>query len=379
MKPDEAKVVERFRDCTSCFACLRHCPSYQGFDKGFVKELAQTLESGRISIDDALVAYRCTLCGFCGTQCPYDLSVRDLMDSVRYNYVKSGQGPLAAHTPLYVNRKVNFFSLLDGSSHKKKEYPAHADRIFFPGCSLRGYRPGLVGEVAHLLGDPYVMGDECCGKPLKAIGDWDEYEKHNGRILGLLESLGPSEIILSCPNCYGTFKPVVKFAKVIFAAEALLESLPSGQEQRREDLGTVVVHDSCPFRESPELFDISRKFVDIFYGGKRVEMKFSRERLQCCGGGGAVSYANEKLSQETAKMRLQDAKDSGADTVITFCNSCGVQFGPTSAEVGVKVRHAFDILFPESPPDYAALYKKSRSVFSGVCLLENLVRLSAQI
>jgi len=337
------------------------------------------LEEGRIGVDDALIAYRCTLCGFCETQCPYDVSVKELMDSARYSYVRSGQGPLAAHTPLYVNRAVNFFSLLDGSSHKKKEYPSHADRIFFPGCSLRGYRPELMSQVARLLGAPYVMENECCGKPLKAIGDWDQYEEHNGRILNLLERMGPSEIILSCPNCYGTFKSAIKFAKVTFAAEALLETVPPKEGPGREDLGTVAVHDSCPYRQNPELFDISRRFVDTFYGGKRVEMKYSRERLQCCGAGGAVSYSNEALSQDTARMRLKDAKDSGADTVITFCNSCGVNFGPTSGEVGVKVLHAFDLLLPESSPDYGALYKKSRSVFSGVCLLENLVRLAVQV
>lgn len=379
MNPSDAEVVRQFQDCTACFACLRHCPSYQGFDKGFVKRLAKSLENNAISIDDALVAYRCTLCGFCGTQCPYDISVKELMNAIRASYVRSGQGPLAAHTPLYVDRKVNFFSLLDGSTHKKKEYPKHADRVFFPGCSLRGYRPDMVQQVAHMLGDPFVMGNECCGKPLKAIGDWDAFKSHNERILGLLEGLGPSEIILACPNCYGTFKPSVKFAKVTFAAEALLEGAPAAGRKARDDLGTVAIHDSCPYRETPELFDISRKFVDTFYGGKRVEMKYSRDKLQCCGGGGAVSYANEKLAQDTARLRLQDAKDSGADTIITFCNSCGVQFGPTSADVGVKVRHAFDILLPESTPDYGKIYKKSHSIFSGVCLLENLVRLSVQV
>jgi len=330
-------------------------------------------------VDDAIIAYRCTFCGFCTTQCPYEVNVMDLMLAVREAYVASGQGPLAAHTPLYVNRKVNFFSLLDGSSHRKKKHPSKADRIFFPGCSLRGYRPELMEKVAHQLGDPYIMRYECCGKPLKIIGAREEYDRHHRSVVELLGRLQPSEIITACPNCYNNFKPDVGFAKLTFAADALLDALPPSKSEGRADLGTVAIHDSCPYRSSPELFDVSRKFVDRFYRGKRVEMKYSREALLCCGAGGAVSYANEGLAKEGATVRVQDAKEHSTDTIVTFCNSCGVQFGAVSGESGVRVVHAYDLLENGPLPDYQAIYKRSKSQFSGLCLVENLVRLSVQI
>jgi len=31
MNPSKEEVVKEFEKCTDCFACLRHCPSYQGF------------------------------------------------------------------------------------------------------------------------------------------------------------------------------------------------------------------------------------------------------------------------------------------------------------------------------------------------------------
>ncbi|HVP22789.1 MAG TPA: (Fe-S)-binding protein [Conexivisphaerales archaeon] len=373
------EVVKEFERCTDCYACLRHCPSYQGFEKGFLRSLTTSLELGTVDVDDAIIAYRCTYCGFCATQCPYGVSVMDLMMAVREAYVSSGQGPLAAHTPLYVNRKVNFFSLLDGSSHIKKEYPARADRIFFPGCSLRGYRPEMMEKVAHQLGDPYVMRYECCGKPLKVIGARAEYEKHHRSVVELLKRLQPSEIITACPNCYGNFKEDVGFAKLTFAAEALLNALPPSKTEGRADLGTVAIHDSCPYRATPELFDVSRSFVDRFYHGKRVELKYSRDALLCCGAGGAVSYSDEALAKEGARVRTRDAKEHSADTIVTFCNSCGVQLGAVTRESGVRVVHAFDLLDGSGLPDYEALYKRSKSQFSGPCLVENLVRLSVQI
>jgi hypothetical protein len=44
----------------------------------------------------------------------------------------------------------------------------------------------------------------------------------------------------------------------------------------------------------------------------------------------------------------------------------------------VKVVHAFDLLSP-SIPDYGKMYDRSKSVFSGVCLLQNLARLAVQV
>ena len=379
MTPAESEVVKAFEKCTACSACLRSCPSYQGFDATFVPDLAKALGENRIGIDEAMVAYNCTLCGFCSTQCPWDINVKDLMVAVRDNYVRSGQGPLAAHLPLYVNKKVNFFSLLDGSAHKKKEYPRQADRIFFPGCSMRAYRPEAVEKVAHMLGDAYVMKDDCCGKPLKMIGEKEAYEEHHGRVLDAMRKMNPTEVITSCPNCYSMFKPDLKFAKLKFAAEALLEEITPADVPVREDLGTVTIHDSCPFRENAELVEISRRFVESFYKGAKVEMKHSKTSTLCCGAGGAVSYANPDLAKSAALTRLREAKSKGADTVITFCNSCGVQFGASSQEAGVKVVHAFDLLDPLGAPDYSKMYSRSRQVFGGVCLLENVARLALQV
>lgn len=379
MNPTDAEIVKSFDRCTACDACLRSCPSFKGRDSQFVIDLAKSLGEDRIDVDDAITAYSCNLCGFCTTQCPWHVDVKGLMVAVRNSYVRNGQGPLAAHAPLYVNKKVNFFSLLDGTSHKKKEYPKHADKIFFPGCSMRAYRPEAVERVAHLLGDAYVMRYDCCGKPLKMIGETRAYEEHHARVLERMEALNPSEVITSCPNCYSMFKPDLKFAKLKFAAEALLEEVTPADIPFRSDLGTVAIHDSCPYRENTELIDLSRKFVNTFYPGEKVEMKHSKTRTLCCGAGGAVSYANESLAKTASLERLGEAKDYGADTVISFCNSCAVQFGCSYKQAGVKVVHAFDLLDPTRTPDYGAMYSKSKSVFSGVCLIENLARLTLQV
>jgi Fe-S oxidoreductase len=373
-------VSEKFEQCISCGACFRACEAYKTQNPKQLKKLAQTLKDNTLAVDDAHFAYRCNLCGYCQTKCPVGLNPSELFKEARISYCRSGQGPLSYHTPMLTNKKVNFFSLNNADALKKEDYPKEAETIFFPGCALRTFRPDLVAKVSGLLGkDVLTMNHECCGKSLKGIGLEDDYEAHNNSVLALLEGFRPKQIIVACPNCYTSFKPKIKFAEVLFAEELLLQKAAEIKPSVTANFGTVTIHDSCPFKETPELFDLSRGFVDAFYGGKRVEMENSRGKLLCCGGGGGVSFSNEKLSRRISQVRLQEAKAAGADTVVTFCLSCATQFGSVAAKEGVRVIHALDLLQPEVAPDYGAIYRRSRKQFGGGKLFVNLMRLSLQV
>jgi Fe-S oxidoreductase len=369
-------VTEKFEACKTCGACFKTCEAYKTYNPKTIKKLADTLNKNTLSINDAHLAYRCNLCGHCQTKCPEGLNLAELFKEARIAYCKSGQGPLSYHTPMLTNKKINFFTLNNNTLMKPK-YPKQADRIFFPGCALRTFRPELIEKVKTFLGDVLVLNQDCCGKSFRGIGLEDEYQTHNNALIRFLESFKPKEIIVACPNCYTSFKPKIDFAKVVFAQEALLQT--GKLKPVTTDLGTIAVHDSCPFKEAPELFNIARRFVDTVYTGQRVEFINSKEKLRCCGGGGGVSFSNEKLSKHISSVRLREAKATSADTVVTFCVSCAIQLGSVAAKEGICVFHSLDLLEPVSNPDYGIVYHRSRKQFSGSKLFVNLMRLQLQV
>lgn len=375
---DKNEVINRFEACKACGACFNACEAYKALDPKCIKKIVKALANCTLSVDDAHTAYRCNLCGYCQTKCPQNLNLAQLFGAVRVSYCKSGQGPLSYHAPMRTDKKINFFSLNDETPHKKPVYSKQAARVFFPGCSMRTFRPDLVLKVSRYFGDALVLnGDECCGKSFKSIGLEDEYETHNAKMVSLLEDLKPSEVIVACPNCYTSFKSKIKFAQVTFVEQALLNG--ASKFKKASGLGVLAVHDSCPFKEAPETFNFAREFVDGIYDGKRVELSNSKEKLRCCGGGGGVSFANEKLSRRISGIRLREAKAAGADTLATFCVSCAIQFGSVSRKEGVRIVHALDLLEPMSTPDYGEIYRRSRKQFSGGKLFVNLLRLSLQV
>lgn len=53
-----------------------------------------------------------------------------------------------------------------------------------------------------------------------------------------------------------------------------------------------------------------------------VEMRRIRENAWCCGAGGGVQDAFPEFSQWTAKERIAEALEAGAQTIISSCPYC---------------------------------------------------------
>lgn len=376
---DEVEQIEKkFEHCAKCSGvCLLSCEAYQNDNPQIIREISKNLKANTLSVDDAHIAYRCNLCSYCQTVCPQSLNVAELFYAARVSFCKSGQGPLSYHLPMLTNKRVNYFSLANKAALKKETYPKQADRIFFPGCALRTFRPDLVSKVSSYLGDALVMNNECCGKTLSGIGLEDEYDKHIASVVKQFKDLKPRQIITACPNCYTSFKYTVDFADVIFLEDILEEKIHN--KNIPGNLGTVAIHNPCPFGQAPELFEISKKFVDSAYSGKRIDLYEPKDKIRCCGGGGGLSFSNEKLSLQISRARLQEARKAGVDTLITLCVSCAIQFGSVAKNEGIRVIHALDLLEPSTIPEYSDIYKKSRKQFSGGNLFVNLMRLSLQV
>ena len=47
-----------------------------------------------------------------------------------------------------------------------------------------------------------------------------------------------------------------------------------------------------------------------------------REYSFCCGGGGGVPDAHPDVAQGAARSRVEEARDVGAETIVTACHRC---------------------------------------------------------
>ena len=83
-------------------------------------------------------------------------------------------------------------------------------------------------------------------------------------------------------------------------------------------------HDPCYLGRHNQVYDDPRNVLDAIPGLKRVEMKRSRDRSFCCGGGGLMLFYEPKEEQRMGVKRMQMAAEAGANVIVTACPFCMV-------------------------------------------------------
>jgi Fe-S oxidoreductase len=72
------------------------------------------------------------------------------------------------------------------------------------------------------------------------------------------------------------------------------------------------------------VYDAPRNILRSIDGVDFVELYRIREYSFCCGGGGGVPKAYPELAGSAALHRMEEARDVGADHLVTACHQCRI-------------------------------------------------------
>jgi Fe-S oxidoreductase len=73
------------------------------------------------------------------------------------------------------------------------------------------------------------------------------------------------------------------------------------------------------------VYDDPRAVLDAVGGLKRIEMTGNcRDRSFCCGGGGLMLFYEPDEKERMGSIRVQMAKEAGANVIVTACPFCMV-------------------------------------------------------
>jgi len=98
------------------------------------------------------------------------------------------------------------------------------------------------------------------------------------------------------------------------------------------------------------VFEAPREILGAVPGLDFIEMQRVREYAYCCGGGGGAPEAYPELARTAAEHRLEEARSTGAETLVTACASCmgqlaGAQNGQDEAVARMRVVDVIDLAF----------------------------------
>jgi Fe-S oxidoreductase len=273
-------------------------------------------------------AFKCSSCHICTEVCPYDFETTEMMEELRSYLVEVGVNP-EVHKKIY-ERIKKYGNPYGERGFISKEEEARV--IYFPGCTAM-YRQKNTMEstmaILEALGVKYSIPDGmvCCGSVLIRSGYGKtelvkELMERNKKIFG------DKTVLVSCAGCYSTFKNDYEGVNVKHVAEFIGDRLKELDLKPIEK--KVIYHDPCHLGRGGGVYEEPREAIKAIPGTELLEFKDNREKAICCGAGGGVKSSRAPLANDLAAKRAKEAKDAGAEVILSSCPFCELNIGENS-------------------------------------------------
>ncbi len=324
----------------SCGLCERKCPVYQVLKKktytsrGRNRVILGIIE-GKIKPSKELAEayYQCMMCGCCERWCA--LPDTEIERELRKFLIEQGfeieKHKANVEKVMKFGNPYGVEDLKEWKEGIKFASPKETHTLFFAGCTMPLRQPETLRKMAELLGpEKMVAMDEeiCCGSYVLRTGYEKQYNELTDRFLKYLADNDIKEIVIACPGCYTTIKEKLKKhgseIKVTHITQKLVEMLEKHKLTVKKMLGKVTYHDPCHLGRMEGLIEEPREILRQISDFKEIENHGYDSN--CCGAGGGVRAAFPELSSEIGKKRIEEAKATGAEILISSCPFCEEQF-----------------------------------------------------
>jgi NADPH-dependent glutamate synthase beta subunit-like oxidoreductase len=326
-------------ECMECVKVCQYLAHYKKYPKKYIREI---FNNQKVLLGAAHSANQfvnsCTSCGLCAHVCPNDLSMGEITIEARQTMLRENFMPPSAHE----------FPLLDMAFSTGEDFalcrhqPGKNDSayLYFPSCQLCATAPGEVLKSYEFLcenlegGVGILLG--CCGAPAYWSGRAELFQETLNGIRQQWHDMGKPQVITACCSCQSIFKEHLAEIPVL----PLWESLPAQFPDMKDTSGTkkpIAVVDPCVSRNYPETQSDVRDILAAL-GYTIEELPLSGDMAECCGYGGLVFNANQKLDDAIVARR---AAESDRD-FLAYCAMCRDKF----TMAGKRSAHLIELLFP---------------------------------
>ncbi len=383
----------------------RGCPSisYKNFHTycaGGRVTAALSLLEGKSSYSDKFqeIVYECVLCGNCDVTCKvcrYNMEPLETQRELRFKLVEDGQGlPQHKHLMDNLGKEGNMMMKPRAERGKWAEglkvkdlTKESAQVVFHAGCNFSYDKElGKAARTAVTLlqnagVDVGIMGkdEHCCGGQAYDMGYRGELTKQAENNIKAWTKAGVKTVVTSCAHCYHAFERLYpgvgsKF-EVLHTVEFVDRLIKQGKIKLTKSVPmTVTYHDPCflgrqgekyvpwkgkrkkvfgqiPVHVPPApryngawgVYEPPRNILKAIPGLELLEMERIREYAWCCGAGGGVREAYPDFSSWTAGERIEEAKSTGAEAMVSACPWCERNFIDAIAKDGQKMK-VYDII-----------------------------------
>jgi len=318
---------------------------------------------GTIYSEDEI--WSCTTCGACEEECPLLVEYIDKIVDLRRGMIDDGNVPQSLQKPLKaLESRGNPYGKMEKKKADWTKAPEfqqtcsvkildrsnRADTLYFVD-SITSYDDRMqsigratsriladIGENFGILG----AAEKDSGHEVRRFGEEMLFMALRDRNTDAIKASGVKRIVTADPHAYNALKhdykdvPPVEHISQVIAREVKAGNIQFKQVEDQD--GVYAYHDPCYLGRHNQVYDDPRTVLDAIPGLKRVEMKRSRDRSFCCGGGGLMLFYEPKEEQRMGVLRVRMAADAGANVIVTACPFCMVNIEDAIKVAGMEGR-----------------------------------------
>ncbi|NVM27745.1 MAG: (Fe-S)-binding protein [Candidatus Helarchaeota archaeon] len=353
-------IVYQCGKCGTCRTAYQDswapiCPSgdfgkFESYYLGGKNLLAWAITSGKLDWTESLakIYYHCSLCLACTQQCQiaeiHHYAGEWLM-AMREEAVRKGFGPMPEHARYteHITKEHNPYM----EKHEERlnwlpkniQQSPNATTAFFVGCTSSYREQGVAIATAEILNSLKVefrilQDENCCGSPVYMTGQAELAKQIAETNVKSYKDAGIEKIITACAGCYRAWKEVYpeKYGldhgiEIVHLPEFILSKLDANELQFSKEINMkITYHDPCHIGRHMGVYKPPREVLEKIPGVELVEMVRNRHNAWCCGSGGGVRSAFKDLSSFAANKRIEEAKETTAQAIVSCCPFCLNQF-----------------------------------------------------
>ena len=380
--------------CVSCGRCEENCPASMAekplSPRKVMQDILSQMEhngrngSGTQTDDLPLLAeaitadeiWSCTSCMACVTHCPVFIEPLDkIIDMRRYQVMGEARLPAEARPMI---RDLEIYGDVQGKgvAHRadwamNREVPqlfqpsaqtdSEVEMLLWVGCS-GAFHPRnqetsrAMVKILKAAGIRFaILGKEelCCGDPARRLGDEILFQKLARANIDHFNRHQVKKIVTMCPHCLNTLKneyPELGCKlEVVHATELVMDLIRDNRIALKYPVADkMAIHDACYLGRYNQVYQPPRDICRAVPGTQLKETARNRDSGFCCGGGGGRMWLHENIGQNINVVRAEEMTNTGIDLIGTACPYCLVMLddGVKSLELekAPKVADIIDIV-----------------------------------